>query len=451
MNLRRLAIEKNTEAIKTIQYLVKKKNKDAFDILRKLSLHGNSEVQYFFGELFEHGEVVQKNMNEALKWYSLAAKKGNSDAAKKIQELAEQKDPNALYNLGFLYEHGYVIAKDIERALELYVGLAVQGNSDAKRRLKELANQGNISAQYSLAVMYEAGTGFSRNIEKALTWQGKVTEYCSKDALAARKRNDRALKYLHELQIYNYDNITTKLAKNYEFHDPNDGFVLVLKDEDYDYDEIEENSRTGFYICAHQVTQKEWLDVMGSNPSYFRGENRPVEQVSWYDAVKYCNALSLLKGLSQCYAIDIYNKDSYNKNEYDDVKWIVRCNFAADGYRLPTEEEWEFAATGGNKSKKYIYSGSDVLNKVAWFCSNSDGITHDVKTKSPNELGLYDMSGNVWEWCWDWYEDVLFGKYRVIRGGAWNFDGCSVYERDSDSPHNRNFSFGFRVVRSYSE
>lgn len=181
-----------------------------------------------------------------------------------------------------------------------------------------------------------------------------------------------------------------------------------------------------YYIGETEVTQELWQAVMGNNPSTFSGSQRPVETVSWNDCQKFITKLNRLTG----------------KN-----------------FRLPTEAEWEYAARGGNKSKGYKYSGSNTIGNVAWYEYNSNSRTHDVKTKTPNELGIYDMSGNVWEWCQDWFGSYSSGSqtnptgpssgsYRVLRGGCWNGDakGCRVSYRSSNSPGRRNSNYGFRVV-----
>jgi formylglycine-generating enzyme required for sulfatase activity len=204
--------------------------------------------------------------------------------------------------------------------------------------------------------------------------------------------------------------------------------------------------RRPFYISPYEVTQKQWREVMGTNPSRFKGEYLPLERVSWYEAVEYCNRLSRKERLTPCYSRSGDN---------------ITCDFTANGYRLPTEAEWEYAARGGNQSKGYTYAGSNSPVDVAWYESNSWSSTHPVGQKKPNELGLYDMSGNVWEWCWDWYGSYStsshvdirgpeVGSYRVIRGGGWflSVGLLQVASRSANAPSGRYEHLGFRPVRT---
>ncbi len=222
-----------------------------------------------------------------------------------------------------------------------------------------------------------------------------------------------------------------------------------------------------FYIGKYEVTQKEWIEVMGSNPSKFKGDNLPVEMVTWYDCVDYCNKRSKREGLKPYYNIDKNKKDPNNDNDHDDIKWTVTINAGADGYRLPTEAEWEYAAGGGQMSKSYTYSGSNDINEVAWYWKNSgdknltgfwnwpaiednNNKTKSIGLKKPNELGLYDMSGNVREWCWDWHEsNGIEPKGRAWRGGGWLGGGhaCVSSYRGKFEANGIGPDTGFRVCR----
>ncbi len=207
------------------------------------------------------------------------------------------------------------------------------------------------------------------------------------------------------------------------------GTFWMGSDEEDAYDNekpVHQVTLDTFSIGETEVTQELWQAVMGSNPSEFKGSKHPVEMVSWEDCQNFIRELNSLTGRN---------------------------------FRLPTEAEWEYAARGGKKSKGYEFSGCDDIDEVAWYYDNSGGQTHDVATKRANELGLYDMSGNVYEWCQDWKGDYSSGSKtnpkgpssgsnRVYRGGCWYDDagGCRVSYRSYDTPSLRDFDFGLRLA-----
>ncbi len=208
-----------------------------------------------------------------------------------------------------------------------------------------------------------------------------------------------------------------------------------------------------FYLCVRPVTQMEWQSLMGSNPAYNIGPDRPVEMVSWFDAVAFCNALSRSQHLEEAYRLDDVRGRPGEPGFSATVFWK---GLDCPGYRLPTEAEWEYACRANVAGARY---GS--LDAAGWYADNSGGSTQPVGMKRPNELGLYDMLGNVWEWCWDWYgtypegevtdpigPDIGFG--RVDRGGAWDSAAelCRAADRDGFLPGSRHHNLGFRPART---
>ena len=246
-----------------------------------------------------------------------------------------------------------------------------------------------------------------------------------------------------------------------------------------------------FRMSTHEITRAQFLAVMGTDPSetsFSNGTADPVQRVNWYHAIAFCNKLSLAEGLTPVYAVAGVDFDTLS---YADIPIGVEAAWDAatatwtnNGYRLPTEMEWMWAAMGATSDRSNGYTGtginttgytksfagstgSNAVDDYVWYSTISNEKTHPVGTKLPNELGLYDMSGNVWEWCWDWYADTMWPNYavtgivtdhkgadwgidRVTRGGSWYYfeSVCTVAYRFRYSPHFQFVGFGFRVVRS---
>ena len=261
---------------------------------------------------------------------------------------------------------------------------------------------------------------------------------------------------------------------------PGGSFRMGTSDRERNERPVHTVTLNGFFLGKYEVTQGEYFEVTGERPSSFRTntdddgpdgwKKLPVEQVSWYDALVFCNKLSIKENLHPFYHLKgSFNPDDWgkapseNNREWNNVERI----FDADGYRLPTEAEWEYAARGGGSSRNLTYAGNNNPGGVAWYYDNSQMKVREVGKKTPNELGLYDMSGNVMEWCWDWlgnysssaktnpsgpptFRDPTRVQYKVIRGGSYSGSVlfCRVAYRHNNTPSFVATNLGFRVARN---
>ena len=249
---------------------------------------------------------------------------------------------------------------------------------------------------------------------------------CSKDNENSNRDNNIGSAPITEEQIFSVNGVTFTMIEV-------QGGTFTMGATAEQGDDAEDRERpahsvtlSSFYIGQTEVTQALWEAVMGNNPSHFKGDSLPVEQVSWNDVQTFISSLNSLTGRT---------------------------------FRLPTEAEWEYAARGGSKSRGYKYSGSNYVRHVAWYDDNSRNKEQAVGTKTPNELGLYDMSGNVWEWCQDWYgaysssaqtnpTGPTSGECRVRRGGSWDdlAKYCRVSRRGNYMPIYSGYHLGFRLA-----
>lgn len=227
-----------------------------------------------------------------------------------------------------------------------------------------------------------------------------------------------------------------------------DTLVIGSMSSEADPDEfpLKEIILKDFYIGISEVTQRQWKMVFETNPSLFKNDDNPVENISFYEAIEFCNLKSELDGLIPCY--------EYRDNE-------LFCDFTATGYRLPTEAEWEFAAKEGQRISSYLYSGSSNPQKVGWYSANSGASSQEVASKEPNTLGIHDLSGNIFEWVWNWYSPYSYrirdpytgpetGSDKVIRGGSWYHDAPEMRStnRNYSKPFTKSNYIGFRVART---
>jgi len=384
---------------------------------------GDAEAQFKLGVCYEKGQGVMTNCEEAVRWYRMAAEKGNAQAQ---------------CNLGDCYAYGRGVAKDGKEAVSWYRMAAVQENAEAQFCLgrcynigvgvpkdnrkamhwfakavasyRPIAEKGDVDAQYSLGVCYEQGQGVEKDCKEALRWYRKAAE-----------QGDSRSKWAHDMLLKSLEREKQESQEVLDFLRE-----LSKKSEDAGRivkaliaDMIQIPGRN-YRMGKTEVTQSQWEAVMRRNPSCFKGANRPVENVSWYDCKIFIEKL----------------------NARSEVK-AAKLTF-----RLPTAEECEYACRAGGSGDwgRRMNGEEGPLEVLGWYERNSDSETHSVAQKEPNAWGLYDMHGNVVEWCEDLYQDGY--SPRLCRGGGWNDDAehCTSSVRCSSDPDNRSDDLGLRLV-----
>ena len=430
------------------------------DALYRKAQGGDAEAQYNLGDCYFYGRGVAKDYDKSAYWWRKAANqnypvavndlgycyenglgvtKDLSQAVDWYRKAAQLGHPMGQFNLGNCYYTGTGVSKDYDEATYWFRKSAEQGNSSGQNMLgycyrhgdgvpqsdsqgvywyRKAAEQDHATAQFNLAYCYENGYGVSKDISQAIYWYRKAADQgyeAAQDALNLLDTNSNS----GTNQTFTVGGVSFTMV-----YVEGGSFVMGATSEQADeaYDDEKPIHRvylSSYYIGQTEVTQELWEAVMGSNPSEFYGSKRPVEMVTWDDCQNFIRKLNQKTG----------------KN-----------------FRLPTEEEWEYAARGGNLSKQYKYSGSNSLSDVAWFTNNSNSNSHNVATKRSNELGIYDMSGNVWEWCQNMmynYDGSSYnGSDRVYRGGSWlsDYDNCRVSLRNGRSASFNSNNIGLRLA-----
>ena len=443
--------DKERDDLKKMMLRYCKINKDkssALTISQDRDSPQNKEIMSFLFELariYNDGKSVDKNTVKSERLYEMLLEGGDSDD---------------LYKLGEMYKSGDGVAKNDSKAAECFKKSAVAGNKLAAYRLGEMYMLGSgveknrTEAENWYKVANSERNAYSNTISRMVIPDGitqivegafegvenirSIVLPASVNNIGANAfrscKNLTSVKAVNEKIIVNVDafkgceNLDEEAKKFVEkFSD-----MVFVSGFENDGDSI-----PSFYIAKYLVTQELYESVMGENPSFFKGERLPVENISFRDAALFCNKLSEMHGFAPCYTFGYSG---------------LSCNFKANGYRLPSVTEWRHAAR--NKSKRYFsYSGSDIVDEVAWYAGNSEGRTHNVGEKKANALGIYDMSGNVYELSQPFGGYINeTGENIPVLGGAYNCIDIecviSAMKYYSLPDKKRGNGTGFRIVRS---
>ena len=344
-------------------------------------------------------------------------------AATLFKLLTGNTPPEAIEVLGEGLPVAELQEKHISRSVISAIAMAMKGRHERTQSIVEFVSNLENRANKSQKLIFKRGWLWALVVAVAIVAIWLMVPF-NKGASSDNSSNDSI--YTPKIKTFDANGVSFEMVEVRGGTFRMGATSEQGSDADSDEKPVHSVTLSGYYIGKTEVTQVLWEAVMGSNPSRFKGDYLPVESVSWDDCQEFIRKLNALTG---------------------------------QNFRLPTEAEWEFACRGGNNSRGYKYSGSNYIDNVAWYDGNSGGKTHPVATKSPNELGIYDMSGNVWEWCADWYGDYSSGAQtnpkgpydgsnRVYRGGSWNNDAgsCRSTYRNDFNPTFRYYFLGLRLA-----
>ncbi|MBP5697634.1 MAG: SUMF1/EgtB/PvdO family nonheme iron enzyme [Treponema sp.] len=381
------------------------KNNAAFIFDEKASLQSGSGFDFFFefGQIYQCSKSVEKDAQKAADCFRKSAMCGNRLAA---------------YMLGEMYMTDSGIGKNKGEAEKWYI----VASGDRASYLSKMTIPDGITSVGSFAF---------EGVDELVSVEIPESVQIIGNSAFANCRNLRSVDFKNQKVSVSYDAFSSCDSLDDESKALVKKLSASTKMIFVEGGILNGNTIRSFEIGKYLVTQELYESVIGNNPSYHKGKFLPVETVSWFDAIEFCNVLSKKDGLMPYYT--------------GTKGTSIECDFSANGYRLPTNDEWEFAARGGNKSKGYKYSGSDNIDEVAWYSKTSGKETHEVGMKKPNELGIYDMSGNVCEWVWD-KPDSPYTRFRY--GGCYNYDAgdCEVGACKTRGADYRGGILGFRLA-----
>jgi formylglycine-generating enzyme required for sulfatase activity len=368
-----------------------------------------------------------------------------------LQELADKAVDSVLSCLDQKAQDHLALLNQEKEALEKRIASLTEQNQDLITRLADFT-QWEKDLDERVSALHQRNQDLDDNINGL----SQRNQDLNKQLDTMDQANQALYAQLEMLQNF----VSPALPENF-VHIPSGTFVMGSPRSELsrDSDEVQRTiTISAFFMSRTEVTQKEWQEVMGNNPSHFQGSDLPVENISWFDAVEYCNKRSIQEGLTPAYTIASAAKDGTR---------IVTWHKEANGYRLPTEAEWEYACRAGTTTPFYMgttvrtedanFDGTVAYNGVK---SGYKNRTAEVEAYTSNLWGLFAMHGNVWEWCWDWYgtyapnaqtdpAGAKTGVNRIMRGGSWNFYAQYLRSanRGSNLPTYRNYDLGLRLVR----